>query len=203
MTESAVPSAVPSIFRDRIRCSVARVFKPGEPPTSVRCSLHLGSRFVARAATISRYGVRIAPDLWRLSQQIVPWASLVLAPRLTADGEDAVEISGVALYATDTVVVSLSRSAFLYDILLHEAWHLLETRLPADLVDAVDRHLGPSLMADDGEYLSDPVERRARAFEAWGKHFVEGLPGFQKAHDLDEVFDAALSGELGRRFADT
>lgn len=184
---------------DLIDCSVTRMFRPDGLATSRRCPLDLGHEAVAEPATLPREQSIWAASLWPLCKLMVPWATLILCPRITQRDE---ELGGFWVGSQECIALSLSQSRRgIVQSMVHECWHAIEDRLPPAVIDAIDGELDPSVVADDGTYWSTPEEHRARAFEAWVMRPLEGLPGFIATTAIDAVFHDVWNGSLGRKLA--
>lgn len=140
--------------------------------------------------------------------RVCPWATLWCAPDVegirTPYAGTAWRGPGVAVIRTDGSAPDTLSLAW------HELWHLLETWLPQDILDALDGALatGPAYSRHPGtreEYLSLPHERRARAFAHLGMLAVEGVslpsPGFFR-DDPWTILRRAWDGDLGAEAAE-
>lgn len=190
-------------------------FDPGRAPSRFALPHHPepGTRLEGGAVSLAvRKGVALAAQV---AQRIAPWCAIVAAPTvLCADsairsgryvereGRRFEPVGGLFLPDLETVVVTAGRGpTYVLAITMHEVWHALEHRLSDAVKAAVTADLAPPLGPSDHPYFADPGEHRARAFEVWCGRMVEGMPAFVAASDLDRVFLAAWTGELGEKLA--
>lgn len=137
------------------------------------------------------------PLVEEVATRITPWATWYAAPGFFGSaswGGCAWSAEGVAL------VLSTADPVHAVSVALHEAWNLAEEHVARARLAALDARLsqGPDW---PGEYHPRTVERRARAFAAFGSYLIEGGrmavegPGVPPEVTL---FWAIFSGALGR-----
>lgn len=152
------------------------------------------------------------PRAVNLVCRMVPWASVILAPRLytkpywsavtrdrvTTDPLDIVEYDdrewescgGLAAPGFNTVYLSTYAGPLnILTMTAHECWHMLEARLAPWMADLVDAQLDTEMACSywDTEYHSRPEEIRARAFEVWCGRIFAGMPAPIYARRADDV----------------
>ncbi|WP_152048797.1 hypothetical protein [Aureimonas psammosilenae] len=150
------------------------------------------------------------------AQRIAPWCPVTVGANLISagipirpgsyverDGQRFAELGGIFLRNSEEILLAASHSPFgILSMAAHEAWHALEMRLADEAKAAVMADLGPAFAPPEHPYYADPEERRAVAFDTWCKRFFVGMPGFSSSTDLDAIFLAAWSGELGKILSD-
>lgn len=197
-------------------CHVGRIYRAGQRSERIALPFADGDTLLA-PGPVAPETVALLPVAVELIHRIAPWATIRVAPiyldRLTADssfvpnfihrigGVDFGEYGGSASRnAPWNININLSRHAVqLPQTAAHEAWHCLEYRLPAEIIEAVDAAIEGDHFTPCDPYSSSRLERRARAFDAWAARIIEGLPGQFQRGGIDEIFAMAWTGELARQ----
>lgn len=197
----------------------ARIFPPRESVETARAPLPIG-------AEDDVYGLPgpVSSETWTalsyavsIIQRIVPWTTVIAAPVLVMEERDDgypnlnrvlrmdkksnsyVPFNGISFGKEEIIALSLqSRPNFLIEVAYHEAWRQIEKILDEKILDEIDRVLIP--LSWGSKYEDSMIERRARCFANWCTYYEEGMPPRRIMSRMDEIFDAAATGEIGRQW---
>ena len=204
----------PDLLTERVH-----IYRPGEPVEIARAPRAIGPDGDV-------YGLPgpVSPATWgaldyavSIIHRIVPWTTVIAAPitvmeerddgypninrlyRRNFEGNTYVPFNGISLNREGLVALSLNvRPTYLIQVAYHESWRQIEKILQENILDEIDASLIP--LSWGSEYEDSLIERRARCFAAWATHYEEGMPPRRIATRIDEVFDAAATGEIGREW---
>lgn len=196
----------------------ARIFRPGDPVETTRAPLQIGQ-------TGDVFGLPgpVPADAWgmleyavAIVQRITPWTTVYAAPIVVISAppddypcreiilrkdsnKDYVKAGGLSFDMEGIVALSLASSGvYLIETAYHESWHQLEKILDNNVLDEIDSGLVPTSWGS--AYLDSMIERRARCFQVWCMHFEEGMSARRLTTRIDEIFDAAATGEVSREW---
>lgn len=195
-----------------------RIFRPDNTVETARAPLAIG-----RAESTFGLPGPVPVEAWvvldhvvQIIHRITPWAVVYAVPTLVfehcPDGypcrevirrkdydKDYARAGGLSFNDEGIIALSLyNYGTNLISTAYHEAWHQLEKFLDKNILDEIDGHLIP--ISWGSGYLDSMIERRARCFETWCMRFEEGMPGLRLSSRVDEIFDAAATGEIGREW---
>lgn len=194
----------------------ARIFRPGEPAQVVRAPMFIGADTYGLPGPVPTDAWHVLDHAVSVIHRITPWATVIAAPALVAEAtsddypcreflhrkdsnKNYVKLGGRSFGNEGLIAISLySWSGYLISTAYHEAWHQLEKILDKKILDEIDDRLIPHSWGS--AYMDSMVERRARAFETWCMRFEEGMPGLRLSSRVDEIFDRAATGEIGREW---
>jgi hypothetical protein len=197
----------------------ARIFSAGGSVETARAPLPIGTEDDVYALPGP-----VSPETWTalgyavsIIHRIVPWTTVIAAPVLVMEERDDgypninrvlrmdrksnsyVPFNGLSFGKEEIIALSLhSRPSFLIEVAYHEAWHQIEKILDEKILDEIDRTLIP--LSWGSKYEDTMIERRARCFANWCTYYEEGMPPRRIMSRIDEIFDAAAVGDIGREW---
>lgn len=145
----------------------------------------------------------VLPTAARILNRMIPDVPVLIVPRLLQEGYDSEGKpkgwAGVCF--SEGIALSFFERTQPWDFIdtcLHEAWHAVEARMPANDLSTTYAHIQNGIPLPEG-YYDSPVERSARSFAAWALYQLSVtsrpmMPKLRGPRTAEHIYWEVLTG---------